>query len=856
MQSRWAKEVNPENTHSGYPRPQLSRDHWINLNGLWNYAITKLNAPPPARYDGQILVPYPIESALSGVNKALLPDQHLWYSRNIQKPKITNDQRILLHFDAVDWQATVYLNGKEVGSHSGGYVGFTIDITESLNQENNELKVRVYDPTDKGVGTHGKQVLNPADIYYTSSSGIWQTVWMEIVPSTYIASLKLESDIENSLYSITVNTNTNTNDNLTIEAITYERGKPIMVTNGKANTKLRVSITNPHLWSPNDPFLYNLSVRLRYEGKIVDEVRSYIGMRKVEIRKDKKGVERIFLNNKYTYNLGVLDQGYWPDGLYTAPTDDALKFDVKAIKEMGFNTIRKHIKIEPLKWYYYCDSLGLMVWQDFVNPNQSLPAGAKEAFEKELQETITHLYNHPSITTWVLFNERWGAYDQERLTEWVKQLDNTRLVNGHSGELLYTDEQLRVPSENPYIKSDMADVHSYPDPIAPPAIVGKAKVLGEFGGIGTSVFDHQWNDLKGWGYVTIKPSQLAGKYEILTKKLKFLEALGLTASIYTQPFDVEGEENGLITYDREIIKIPLDRIRTINKQLLPEGILPKADSSFFLAKNMDVNDSDDRYNELLERYYDGQRDSAFLRKLTLMALRKKDQDKVTLLGTEYVKQLKHKFLRENLEFLLHITQTSKDVGFNLYLENQEKIDKIMGDLETLRKIKRIINAEEIEPLLLNNSENPNWDSIQQNVCKKYGKIGEELVYGKRMIYSWRIKKDWQNMGKFYKLYYERALKHSDYHINNISWFIFLHIEDKEILDFATKVVKYNIETFDQTAESVDTYANLLYKTGNWKEAIKWQEKAVMLSNNNDVFLKNLVKMRRGEATWALANEKE
>ncbi|MFN3665574.1 MAG: glycoside hydrolase family 2 protein, partial [Sediminibacterium sp.] len=490
--TRWAKQVSPTNALNEYPRPQLTRNNlpngqasWTNLNGLWDYSITD-EKTTASDYAGKILVPYPIESSLSGVKKPLKPTDRLWYKRTFETATKTGEKTIL-HFGAVDYQCWVYLNGKAIGSHEGGYTAFSFDITPYIRSGENELVVKVYDPSDAGIGPRGKQVLNPANIYYTSSSGIWQTVWLESVPEKYITQITITPNIDKSSVAIKVGAATDEPITITLDGKT---------TTGNANQLINIPIKKARLWSPADPFLYDLDIKM---GN--DQVKSYFGMRKVSVQKDVQGHERIFLNNQPYFNLGVLDQGFWPDGLHTAPTDEALRFDIEAIKAMGFNTIRKHIKIEPARWYYHADKIGMLVWQDFVQPNPRLPQGAKEIFEKEGAEMMAQLYNHPSITTWVLFNEKWGAYDQQRLTEWVKKTDPTRLVNGHSGEILYVNEKLRSPSPNAYVSADITDVHSYPDPMNSLAMPGKARVLGEFGGIGVFIPGHQWNTNSAWGYI-------------------------------------------------------------------------------------------------------------------------------------------------------------------------------------------------------------------------------------------------------------------------------------------------------------------------------------------------------------------
>jgi beta-galactosidase/beta-glucuronidase len=554
LQTRWAKDVSPGHALPEYPRPQMVRANWQNFNGLWNYSITDSAASQPGSFEGQILVPYPLESALSGVKKSLLPDQKLWYQRDFALGKKQSDKRYLLHFGAVDYLARVLVNGKEVGTHTGGYQAFSFDITDALQQGNNKITVAVWDPTDKGNNPKGKQVLKPQGIMYTPTSGIWQTVWMETVPMNYISSLTITPNIDGGYVSIVVHANKS-------EPVELSTGNNKV--SGTTNTEIKLNIPKARLWSPTDPYLYDLAIKT--SG---DEVKSYFGMRKIEIKKDSTGQERIFLNNRYTFNLGVLDQGFWPDGLYTAPTDSALAWDISAIKSMGFNTIRKHIKIEPARWYYHCDRLGMLVWQDMPYPANA-SAEAKAEFETENEANIKQLYNYPSIVCWVIFNEGWNKYDQERLTGWAKRMDPTRIINGHSGEN-YDRSSPSNPNEK-WISSDLTDVHSYPGPGIAPYLSGKARVLGEWGGVRVATPGHQWDGSKSWGYIETTASAFARKYEFMARHLKLFEEEGLSASIYTQPFDVEIEENGLITYDRELFKIPAAQMMAINAMLFEKN---------------------------------------------------------------------------------------------------------------------------------------------------------------------------------------------------------------------------------------------------------------------------------------------
>ncbi|GAA3935325.1 glycoside hydrolase family 2 protein [Chitinophaga oryziterrae] len=849
VQTRWAKEVFPTNVLPEYPRPQLIRkDNWQNLNGLWDYTITDTSASVPSDYQGQILVPFSLESALSGVQKPLLPSQNLWYRRSFIKPKLKRGQKILLNFGAVDWQATVFVNGKEVGKHTGGYTAFSFDITDMLQLENNELVVKVFDPTDAGFNPHGKQTLYPANIYYTAISGIWQTVWLETVSASRIVDLGIKTNIENGTVMCNINSEM-LDSNIQMEVTISTERKILNRTIGKYKDLFSLKIPNVRLWSPEDPFLYDLSVKLLKKGKVVDEVNSYFGMRKVDIQKDSKGIDRIFLNNRPYFNLGTLDQGYWPEGLYTAPTDAALKFDIEVIKAMGFNTIRKHIKVEPARWYYYADKIGVLVWQDFVNPPPSLPDNSKNEFEKESKEIMDQLDNYTCITTWVLFNERWGSYDQKRLTEWVKKRDPSRIVNGHTGELLYINNQLRSPSDSPYVSSDITDLHSYPYPMMAVKHVGKAMVCGEFGGVGVSVPGHQWTDLQGWGYIQVKPKELEIKYKFMIDTLSKLREEGLSASIYTEPFDVEGEENGLLTYDREIVKIPIEKIQRIHNPLIQSNKLSLLYSNSLIVKNIDLNDTDDQYKQFLALYESGKRDSIFLRRLTLMAFRLKDQKCLTKIGKSYIDKLTCLYTKENLFFISNITRTTDDEGFRIFQSNPEKINKILGRNEAENMVKSIISNEYIEPFLHIGGSSPNWDKMATLLKSKYGVIGSEKVFGTAMIY-YLDRKDWNSFGKYYSLYYKTALSRSEYHINNISWLLFQNVNSPEDLEMGCQTMKYSIEHFDQlNFNAYDTYANLLYKLGKREAAIEWEERAKEMAPTYHNVIENLKKMKEGINTW-------
>ncbi len=563
MQTHWAKEVSPDNVHPEYPRPQLERSSWLNLNGLWDYKLTGKRSGEPKTFDGQILVPFPIESALSGV--ALRADERkLWYHRNFDLPQDWQGQRILLHFGAVDWETKVWVNDQEIGSHKGGYDSFTFDITDALKPEGKQkLVVSVIDPVDAGTQPRGKQVREPNGIWYTPSTGIWQTVWLEPVPELNIADLKLTPDIDNNILTIEPTIHGSTQANLSLKASIVADGKIIKEATGPLGTPLKVSIFNAKRWTPDEPFLYDLKLSLLDGESVIDEVSSYFGMRKISVKKDEAGVNRLFLNNKPLFQLGLLDQGFWPDGLYTAPTDDALRYDIEATKKLGFNLIRKHVKVEPQRWYYWADKLGVLVWQDMpsgdalVRENEGElkrnEASAKQ-FELELKNMVDGLYNHPSIVTWVLFNEGWGQYDTVRLSEWLKAYDPSRLLNSTSG---WNDMGV----------GDFRDIHSYPGPNAPQQYEDRVSVLGEFGGLGLAVNGLTWQDEANWGYQEYgDPVTLLEAYNKLIRRLRYLSVEeGLAAAVYTQTTDVEVEVNGMMTYDRALVKLDPVQVRWANR---------------------------------------------------------------------------------------------------------------------------------------------------------------------------------------------------------------------------------------------------------------------------------------------------
>jgi hypothetical protein len=556
LQTRWAAEVNATNAHPEYPRPQMVRRDWLNLNGQWDYAVVSSAASAPTNFSGKILVPFPIESALSGVAQQLEETNTLWYRRTVTVPPAWRGQRIRLHFGAVDWQARVAVNGQLVGQHRGGYDRFTFDITEQLRWNGaEEIVVAVTDPTE-GDQPRGKQSRKQEGIFYTPNSGIWQTVWLEPVPAVCIDRVKSTPDVDAKALLLWVAANS-LEENLWVEAVVSVAGKETARVTGLANTELVLNLPEDvRLWSPDDPFLYDLQVTLKQGNQPVDSVTSYFGMRKISLRYDEQGFMRIALNGKFTFQVGTLDQGYWPDGIYTAPTDAALRSDIEFLKQSGFNMTRKHVKVEPERWYYWCDKLGLLVWQDMPSGNNATVEGRRN-FETELRRMVRELENHPAIVVWVLFNEGWGQYDTERLTQWLKALDPARLVNNASG---WTD--MRV--------GDMVDIHSYPGPDCPTPESRRAAVLGEFGGLGLAVEGHSWS-ARCWGYLMLKDSQeLGARY---TRAFKHVWALhhfrGLSAAIYTQTSDVETECNGLLTYDRALAKIDPEVLLAANRGEFP-----------------------------------------------------------------------------------------------------------------------------------------------------------------------------------------------------------------------------------------------------------------------------------------------
>jgi hypothetical protein len=543
LKTKWAAEVMPTKVLPEYPRPQMVRANWTNLNGQWEYAIAPKAAARPEAFAGHILVPFAIQSQLSGVAMPVTEEQRLWYRRTFRAPSMPRGSRLLLHFGAVDWESHVLVNGKEVGSHTGGYDPFTFDVTDALRPSGDqELVVSVWDPTDKGTQPRGKQVLQPRSIWYTAVTGIWQTVWTEVVPAQYIKDLLIGSDAGAGTMTVTVMPSGAANS--IAHVVARDGTRAVADASGPAGQPIVLRVPQAKLWSPDSPFLYDLHVTLGG-----DEIQSYAGIRTIAIQRDAAGVNRLTLNGKALFEFGLLDQGWWPDGLYTAPTDDALRSDIETTKRLGFNLIRKHVKVEPARWYYHADKLGVLVWQDMpsgmLSGNQQSPPDAT-VFAAELEHMIDARRNHPSIIMWVPFNEGWGQHETEKYVAWIKQKDPSRLVNNASG---WTDRRV----------GDVSDVHSYPYPIRPPLEDTRAAVLGEFGGLGLPLEGHTWLGKDNWGYRTYKtPEELGQAYRELMYQLRILVGEGLAAAIYTQTTDVEIEVNGMLTYDRAVVKLPPD----------------------------------------------------------------------------------------------------------------------------------------------------------------------------------------------------------------------------------------------------------------------------------------------------------
>ncbi|MFZ6011400.1 MAG: glycoside hydrolase family 2 protein [Bacteroidota bacterium] len=579
--SPWSEKVDDANPLPEYPRPQLVRENWLNLNGLWDFTIQPKDEKTPATFQGKILVPFAAESSLSGVSKIVGKDNRLWYRRSVIIPSTFSNKNVLLHFGAVDWQCEVFVNGQKAGEHQGGYDPFFLDITTLLKKrgDQQEIVVAVWDPSDAGPQPRGKQVNNPHSIWYTPVTGIWQTVWLEPVPQTYIQSVKNIPDIDEQTLTVKAMVNNlQPGDRFKVSIWANKQMVSEQETDG---TEAILPVKDAKLWSPANPFLYDLKIAVVRKGKIVDEATSYFGMRKISVAPDSKGFQRMLLNNEFVFQYGPLDQGWWPDGLYTAPTDEALKFDIEKTKEMGFNMIRKHVKVEPARWYYHCDKLGMLVWQDMpsgdlgnrwesrpgivgIATDKNRSAESEAIYKAEWKKIMDALYSFPSIVIWVPFNEAWGQFKTEEIVNWTVAYDGSRLVNSASGG-------------NFHPVGHILDLHNYPDPAMPdPALFGSKQVivLGEFGGLGLPLEGHTWNAKDNWGYQNFSTrDELQTKYQSFIERLELLIANGLSAAVYTQTTDVEIEVNGLMTYDRKVVKIPAAKLHDLHQKLFNEALV-------------------------------------------------------------------------------------------------------------------------------------------------------------------------------------------------------------------------------------------------------------------------------------------
>ena len=571
IKTKWGKNLDPKKVWQEYPRPQLERKQWLNLNGIWSYSITDVNSQKPDNFDGEILVPFSIESSLSGVMKSLNEKQILWYYKEFEIPDNWKDKNIIIHFNAVDWICELYINDNKIGEHSSGYSEFSFDITKNIKEGKNKILLKVFDPSDKGYQAVGKQTLNPNVIWYTSISGIWQTVWLEPVNEIYIQKLEINNDYDKK--EIKINVKLNLDVKLPLEVSLLFKDDELMKLKGSSNSEIVFNIPDKHFhpWSPNEPNIYSFNINIFDNNqKIIDSIVSYTTLRKVEQKKDKNGIYRIYLNNKPLFNMGTLDQGYWPDGLYTPPSEEAMIYDINKLKELGFNTIRKHIKIEPYRYYYYCDKIGMLVWQDMPSGDRQnnkweflkLNAGddvnrseeSKNNYYKEWSEIIDNLKFFQCIIVWIPFNEGWGQFDTEKVVEFTKKQDSTRLINAASGG-------------NHRICGNFLDLHSYPHPAQYLKVDNLINILGEFGGLALDIKGHTWKE-DNWGYKTCK-----SKEEVTEKYEEYINLLinsfkSFSAAIYTQTTDVEIEINGLITYDRAEIKVIEKRIKAVNEKII------------------------------------------------------------------------------------------------------------------------------------------------------------------------------------------------------------------------------------------------------------------------------------------------
>lgn len=571
IKTKWAEQINPQNVLPEYPRPQLERTDWVNLNGEWEYAIKPKGEVEPNSFDGNILVPFAVESSLSGVQKEVGENNELWYKRSFAVPANWKNKDVVLNFGAVDWKADVFVNDILIGSHQGGFTPFSFNITPYLTGKSNQkLVVRVGDPSDRGYQPRGKQTSNPEGIWYTPVTGIWQTVWLEPVATNHITSVKSIPNIDNGTMNVTVGTSQPCNTAV-VEVKLLDKGQVVASAKGVQGKELRLAVQNPTLWDTSNPYLYDMKVSLTKDGKVVDDVKSYTAFRKISSKRDANGIMRMQLNNKNLFQYGPLDQGWWPDGLYTAPTDEALLYDIIKTKDWGFNMIRKHVKVEPARWYYHCDKEGILVWQDMPSGdmgNQWAPHTYNGGTDKERSSaSIANYYqewkeimdlcvSHPSVVVWVPFNEAWGQFDTEKVAEWTKNYDPSRLVNPASGG-------------NHRACGDILDLHNYPGPSMFLFDPQRVTVLGEYGGIGLPLENHLWWNKRNWGYVQFKNSdEVTAEYVKYANELKEMVDRGFSAAVYTQTTDVEGEVNGLMTYDRKEIKINEAAVKKANQAVI------------------------------------------------------------------------------------------------------------------------------------------------------------------------------------------------------------------------------------------------------------------------------------------------
>ena len=565
LMTRWADDIDPEEPLPEYPRPKMKRETWTNLNGQWDFQISDKSGK--GEYDEQILVPYPVESALSGVKETVGAKNRVWYRRTFTANPAA-DERVLLHFGASDWETHVFVNDEYVGMHQGGYAPFSFDITDELADEGEQtIEVTVWDPTDKGHQPVGKQTHDPRSIWYTAVTGLWQTVWMETVPETHIQDLEVTPQVDQERAKIEVDVAGATGDHQVRAVVSTDDGE-VTRTTGAPQNRLFAEWDDPRLWSPDDPFLYDLEVHLLDgDGTVVDRVTSYVGMRSVSVAEAEDGHMRLFLNGEPIFHVGPLDQGWWPDGLYTAPTDEALKYDIEVTKKLGYNMLRKHVKVEPQRFYYWADKLGILVWQDMPNPDiepGQIPERSPEAIEQfkdEYKSMIDALYHYPSIVMWVPFNEGWGQYQTREIVAWTEDYDPTRLVNNASG---WTDRGV----------GDVHDEHHYPGPGMPEPKENRAVVLGEFGGEALVVEDHLWiqdfSEAPTHYETSQSRNELHSTYDRMIQEVDSLKDEGLAAAVYTQTTDVESEVNGLMTYDREVIKFDEAHMREMHRALIKE----------------------------------------------------------------------------------------------------------------------------------------------------------------------------------------------------------------------------------------------------------------------------------------------